>query len=157
MDCDSDIWASLAEKVDGNLHIMYVDDKDAGAAWNSQGVWTTNPVLYLEIEEGLLIPTSVRDQDADLPFEFELGNNYPNPFNAETNIPLNGEVHDGNLAIYDIAGRLIRDYDINPETKSITWDGMNASGAIVASGTYFYTVSFDGIGKAATRKMTMLK
>ena len=35
--------------------------------------------------------------------------------------------------------------------------GMNASGAIVASGTYFYTVSFDGIGKAATRKMTMLK
>lgn len=157
MDCDSDIWASMAEKVDGTLHIMYVDDKDAGAAWVPQGVWTTNPVLYLEVDEGLLIPTSVKDLDADLPFDFELGDNYPNPFNAETNIPLNGEVHQGKLAIYDIAGRLIRDYDINPNTRSITWDGMNASGVTVASGTYFYTVSFDGIGKAATRKMTLLK
>jgi hypothetical protein len=157
MDCDSDVWSSLAEEVDGALHIVYVDDKDAGAAWVPQGVWTTNPVLYLEVDAGLLVPTSVKDLDADLPFAFKLGDNYPNPFNAHTIIPLNGEVRDGRLAIYDISGRMIREFWINAETRSITWDGTNVSGATVASGTYFYSVSFDGIGKAATRKMTLLK
>jgi len=157
MDCDSDIWASLAPKVDGALHIVYVDDNDPGAAWYSQGVWTTNAVLYLEVDAGDLIQTSIKDMDAELPFEFNLGDNYPNPFNAETTIPLNGEVREGQLAIYDISGRMIREFDIDSETRSITWDGANASGEIVASGTYFYSVSFDGIGKAATRKMTLLK
>lgn len=157
MDCDSDVWASLAPKVDGALHIIYVDDNDAGAAWYPQGVWTTNAVLYLEVPAGTLIPTSVKEMDTELPFEFELGDNYPNPFNAETIIPLGGEVRDGQLAIYDIAGRMIREFDINSETRSVTWDGTNVSGETVASGTYFYSVSFDGIGKAATRKMTLLK
>lgn len=157
MDCDSDVWASMAQKVDGNLHIIYIDDNDAGAAWYPQGVWTTNAVLYLEVPAGDLVPTSIRDMDADLPFEFKLGDNYPNPFNAETTIPLSGEVREGQLAIYDIAGRMIRQYDIDSQTSSITWDGTNTSGETVASGTYFYTVSFDGVGKAATRKMTLLK
>jgi len=157
MDCDCDVWSSLAPKVDGALHIIYIDDNDAGAAWNSQGVWTTNAVLYLEVPIDALFPVSIRDQDADLPFVFELGDNYPNPFNAETTIPLSGEVRDGRLAIYDISGRMIRKFALDSQTRSITWDGTNVSGETVASGTYFYSVSFDGIGKAATRKMTLLK
>ncbi|UCC81056.1 MAG: T9SS type A sorting domain-containing protein [Candidatus Zixiibacteriota bacterium] len=157
MDCDSDVWASLAPKVDGTLHIIYVDDNDAGAAWRPEGVWTTNAVLYLEVDAGDLLQTSIKDLDTELPFEFELGDNYPNPFNAETIIPLGGEVREGQLAIYDITGRTIREYDISSETRSITWDGTNVSGETVASGTYFYSVDFDGIGRAATRKMTLLK
>lgn len=46
-DCDSDVWSSMAEVVNDTLHIMYIDDNDAGAAWNSQGIWTLNNVLYL--------------------------------------------------------------------------------------------------------------
>lgn len=157
MDCDSDVWASLAPKVDGTLHIIYVDDNDAGAAWRPEGVWTTNAVLYLEVDANDLLQTSIKDLDTELPFEFELGDNYPNPFNAETIIPLGGEVREGRLAIYDITGRTIREYDINSETRSINWDGTNSSGETVASGTYFYSVDFDGIGRAATRKMTLLK
>ncbi len=154
--CDSDVWSSLAEKVDGDLHIMYIDDNDAGAEWRPEGAWTNNRVLYLEIDELDLLPTAVHD-DIDLPFEFNLGENYPNPFNAETIIPLEGELRDGRVAIYDIAGRLIRDFNITSETHSITWDGTNSAGTVVSSGTYFYSVSFDGFGTAAVRKMTMLK
>jgi flagellar hook assembly protein FlgD len=95
--------------------------------------------------------------DTDLPFEFNLGDNYPNPFNAETTIPLDGEIRDGQLAIYDVSGRMIKGYNIDSQTRSITWDGTNISGETVSSGTYFYSISFDGIGKAATRKMTLLK
>ena len=156
-DCDHDMWSSMAEQVDSVLHIMYIDDDDAGAAWNAQGVWTMNNVLYLEVDTTLLIPSGIEDRDADLPFDFELGQNYPNPFNAKTIISLQGEVHSGNLAIYDVAGRMVRSFMLDENTRSITWDGADASGQTVASGTYFYSVNFDDFGKAATRKMTLLK
>ncbi len=47
--CDSDNWPGLAERVDQNLHILYIDDKDAGALPLSEGDATANPVIYLEI------------------------------------------------------------------------------------------------------------
>jgi len=46
--CDSDHWSSLAEQVDANLHLVYIDDKDAGGIPQTEGAATTNPVLYLE-------------------------------------------------------------------------------------------------------------
>jgi hypothetical protein len=157
-DCDHDLWSSMAEEVDGVLHIMYIDDNDAGAAWNSQGVWTINNVLYLEIAANMIIPElAIEDRDADLPFEFDLGQNYPNPFNAGTVISLHGEVHSGNLAIYDVAGRMVRSFSLDENTRSVTWDGTDVSGQTVASGTYFYSVNFDNYGTAAVRKMTLLK
>jgi flagellar hook assembly protein FlgD len=99
----------------------------------------------------------IEEGQVELPFDFKLGANYPNPFNAETIIPLEGEVHQGNVTIYDIAGRQIKDFAINENTYQIQWDGTNSAGKTVASGTYFYSVSFDGIGTAATKKMTLLK
>ena len=45
--CDSDNWSSMAELVDNYLHILYVDDKDAGGAALSEGNITLNPVIYL--------------------------------------------------------------------------------------------------------------
>jgi hypothetical protein len=156
-DCDHDLWSSLAETVDDVLHIMYVDDNDAGAAWNSQGIWTINNVLYLEVDRYDLIPIAIKDKDLDLPFEFVLGQNYPNPFNASTVISIDGEIQAGQLAIYDIAGRLVRTFPLSKETRSIAWDGTDSSGEAVASGTYFYSVNFDEFGTVAVRKMTLLK
>jgi len=45
--CDSDNWSSLAERVDGNLHLFYSNDLDAGGIPQSEGYLTTNPMLYL--------------------------------------------------------------------------------------------------------------
>jgi hypothetical protein len=156
-DCDSDIYSSLAEDVDGYLHIMYVDDNDPGAEWNGEGVWTLNDVLYLEVDEYDVITTGVYDPDPDLPFEFALSQNYPNPFNANTVINVEGEFETGNLAIYDVTGRLVRDFAIDSENRSVTWDGADMAGEIVASGTYFYSVKVDGYGTAGVKKMTLLK
>jgi hypothetical protein len=156
-DCDSDVWSSMAEKVDGTLHIMYVDDDDPGAEWNGEGEWTDNNVLYLAVDEYDVIVSGVYDRNEDLPFQFDLGQNYPNPFNAKTLISLDGEVHAGNLAIYDVTGRMVRSFPLDENTRSVTWDGADASGQPVASGTYFYSVNFDDYGTAAVRKMTLLK
>lgn len=45
--CDSDVFPSLAEKVDTLLYIFYVNDKDAGSIPYSEGAITDNPLLYL--------------------------------------------------------------------------------------------------------------
>lgn len=47
--CDSDNWSSLAEVVDDYLHIIYIDDKDAGAAVLGEGDPTNNQVMYLKV------------------------------------------------------------------------------------------------------------
>ncbi|OGC91065.1 MAG: hypothetical protein A2W25_13995 [candidate division Zixibacteria bacterium RBG_16_53_22] len=48
-DCDNDNWSSLAEVVDDYLHIVYINDKDAGGAALGEGDPTDNPVMYLRI------------------------------------------------------------------------------------------------------------
>ena len=45
-DCDSDHWSSLAEVVDDDLHLFYVNDKDAGGIPQTEGSVTDNPMLY---------------------------------------------------------------------------------------------------------------
>ncbi len=53
-DCDSDHWSSLADRVDEELHIMYINDKDAGGMPQNEGTVTDNPVLYLAVPNPLL-------------------------------------------------------------------------------------------------------
>jgi hypothetical protein len=47
--CDNDNWSSLAERVDDYLHIIYIDDKDAGSVAFGEGDPTLNPVIYLAV------------------------------------------------------------------------------------------------------------
>ncbi|GAG08796.1 unnamed protein product, partial [marine sediment metagenome] len=47
-DCESDHWSSLAEQIDDNLHILYVNDRDAGGIAQDEGSFTENPVLYMK-------------------------------------------------------------------------------------------------------------
>jgi hypothetical protein len=46
-DCDSDVWPSMAEHVDSFLHIIYINDKDAGGFPQTEGALTDNLVMYL--------------------------------------------------------------------------------------------------------------
>jgi len=69
-----------------------------------------------------------------------LGNNFPNPFNPSTTIPLTlSKTEIGSLIICDTRGRAIKTITSGslPAGKSVwTWDGTNEKGAQVASGTY---------------------
>jgi len=78
------------------------------------------------------------------PEGFRLFQNYPNPFNPETTIPfqLHSRSH-VNLALYDIVGRRIRvllDEEAAPGIHEVGWNGTNDAGALVSSGTYFYSL-----------------
>lgn len=90
--------------------------------------------------------------------------NYPNPFNPETWIPYDlTRDTDVDIRIYNLKGEVVKKLDIgfqnagsyrNKESAAY-WDGCNAIGERVASGTYYYTLKTNHFN--ATRKMTILK
>jgi hypothetical protein len=50
--CLSEHWSSLAENMyDGDLHIEYVCDRDAGGIVLDEGGWTDNPMMYVHVEQ----------------------------------------------------------------------------------------------------------
>jgi hypothetical protein len=69
-----------------------------------------------------------------------LGNNFPNPFNPTTTIPVSlSKSEIGSLIICDTMGRKVKTITSGnlPAGNSVwTWDGTNERGAQVASGTY---------------------
>ena len=76
--------------------------------------------------------------------------NYPNPFNPETWIPYDlAEDAEVRIYIYNLKGESIRELSIGFQTagtyrtptRAAHWDGRNAMGETVASGTYFYTLT----------------
>jgi hypothetical protein len=95
------------------------------------------------------------ENETGLPSDNGLLGNYPNPFNAQTIISYSLPADFvGAIAIYDIAGRLVRTMDLAPGSSNVTWDGANALGRPVASGVYFYALSGH---PETTRKMVLLR
>ena len=103
-------------------------------------------------------------ESVEIPTEFRLHDNYPNPFNPSTKIeydvPLRSHVQ---LAVYDILGQLVRtliNSDHSNGHYSVAWDGTNELGRQVATGMYIYRLeAADGSGSATvlSKKMLLLK
>ena len=77
-----------------------------------------------------------------LPKEDRLGQNFPNPFNASTQIEyqLSNPNH-VRLAVYDLLGQKVRtlvDEKRDAGSYTIVWDGKDNSGQAVGSGIYLY-------------------
>jgi len=97
--------------------------------------------------------------EEDLPFDFELGQSYPNPANPSANIefalPYDGETR---LEVFDILGRRVRtlvDGFRMAGRQTVTWDGRDANGNEVGSGVYLYRLVFDQ--SVQTKKLILLK
>lgn len=99
-----------------------------------------------------------------LPAKTTLLPNYPNPFNPETWIPYDlAQDAKVDINIYNLKGETIRELKMgfqsvgsyrSKETAAY-WDGRNATGELVASGVYFYTLHAGQI--RATRRMVIKK
>ena len=94
------------------------------------------------------------------PYTYALHDNFPNPFNPETQIRFSmGGQENVTLTIYDIMGRRVRSL-INGESYSsgfhvINWDGKDNVGQKVASGMYIYRISAGDF--IADKKMLLVK
>jgi hypothetical protein len=100
------------------------------------------------------VPTSIDVDQANVPDQFLLYGNYPNPFNPTTtlrfSLPSNGDVI---VTVYDLLGRqkqqirmgLLRAGEQRVSFDASTWP----------SGVYIYKVNFAGI--TGVGKMTLVK
>jgi hypothetical protein len=102
--------------------------------------------------------SGIADEPENLPTDFVLNGNYPNPFNSQTVISFTapaGFTGSAQMAVYDQLGRKVSSGNIpvvsgvnNIHIDAAKW--MNA-----ASGLYFYRIAADG--KTISGRMTYLK
>ena len=94
-----------------------------------------------------------------VPMVYSLRQNHPNPFNPVTHISYDIlEATNVTIRIYDLLGQSVK--TLVNERKDIGsyatyWNGMDQSGAKVASGVYIYRFETDRF--TATKKMLLLK
>ena len=105
------------------------------------------------------IITSVNDFTDLHPENFRLFQNFPNPFNPTTTISYNlPEDTEVNLKIYNLFGQEVRTLVNEAQSagsKSVVWNGKDASGRIVSSGLYIYRLAAEKI--VQNKKMLFLK
>ncbi|MCU7492359.1 MAG: T9SS type A sorting domain-containing protein [Ignavibacteria bacterium] len=159
----------------GDIHIHDESNRQSvqikTKSYFNQG-WDT---IYVFIEDGIKTCTpgasvySVKISDAAfsglqgrgniLPENFELLQNFPNPFNPTTVISYSiPDSYNVDLSIYNIMGQkvktLVSSY-MNAGSYQISWDGKNSQGADAPSGIYFYRLQYRDL--LQSRKMLLLR
>jgi len=101
----------------------------------------------------------IEDGRGNLPDEYSLSANYPNPFNPSTTIefslPSASRVE---LAVYNIRGQKVRTLvskNLTAGNHTVTWNSCNDAGEKVASGVYLYRLTADNF--TSVKKMMLLK
>jgi hypothetical protein len=141
------------------LDISVQDDYTIAAAWIDNR--TDNEEIFYG--KGTLPTVGINDQSSELPTEFTLLPNYPNPFNPSTNIayqlPYDSQVK---VEIFNTLGErvdLLVDKVENAGFHSVVWNISNRSK--ISSGTYIIKLTALSLNNnkvfTDTRKMLLLK
>jgi hypothetical protein len=97
--------------------------------------------------------------DEQMPENFRLYQNFPNPFNPETTIKFAvPEDSDVAVQIFDITGRLVQTLvssRLSAGVYEIKWNGRDQGGQEVGSGIYFYRLMTGGFTQ--TKRMLLIR
>jgi hypothetical protein len=131
----------------GFVFCSWIDNRNVGRGFD----------VFLNYDQ--YTATDIGDINVSLPKQFELEQNFPNPFNPQTVIRYElRKAQAVTLVIYNTLGQQVRtvvsDYQ-TPGSYSVTWDGTSSSGTPFSSGIYFYRLQAGDYSE--TRKMTLLK
>ena len=104
-------------------------------------------------------PVEKADGNPVIVSSFELGSNYPNPFNPETTIPFKlDRAADVVLEVYSVTGQrvatLLSAY-LPAGSYKIRWNGQSQAGFAVSSGIYLYRIRAGG--QEFTRRMVLIR
>ncbi len=115
---------------------------------------------YPDVSNAITFNSSEMGVDNDaLPTVFSLAQNYPNPFNPSTRIAFDlPEESMTKLVVYNLLGQqvnVLTNRHLSSGHHVLDWNGLDASGNIVASGVYFYELrAGDFVSK---KKMLLLR
>lgn len=148
--CDNDGLEENPKERDNFIGSVWVPEEASNNHWiNADGFGTLLLVSST---------TSVSDETLSIN-EYELSNNYPNPFNPETIISFKiAKLDHVLLKIYNALGQEVA--TLVNETKSagshnVFWDGTNNLKEKAPSGVYFYTIDVGDFRDS--KKMIFLK
>ncbi|MFH5833458.1 T9SS type A sorting domain-containing protein [Halalkalibaculum sp. DA384] len=121
----------------------------------------TNKLVQVQVKVGDQTISALQGFEILPPEEFELGQNFPNPFNPTTTIPIDLPTEAGVIIqIYDMSGRKV----LEPVRRIYPPDNYNFEVDLsgLASGVYMYRVIALPQGETderiiKTRKMTLIK
>jgi hypothetical protein len=106
--------------------------------------WTYNAIEY---------------ETDQVPTGFDLGDNYPNPFNPTTTIDFMIQKQvDVRMEVYNLLGQRVVtlvDENLKAGFYKVTWDGRNQVGNTVSSGVYFYKLKAGDF--IETKKMILMR
>jgi len=157
---DGENWVEIALGVSGNRFTWTTPEAPAEEALVRVFVYDRNGLLGFDTSDSFFTLTSgASPVDLTIPLVYGLAQNFPNPFNPQTEIrfemPFAGKT---NLTVYDIRGRLVRNLvsgHLDAGRHSVVWTGRDNSGRQVASGVYYYMIKSGDF--ADTRRMTLIK
>ena len=123
-------------------------------------IYSDNYLFWKDTFSVYIYPTNIsNNENSKIPEKFYLSQNYPNPFNVETTIkfdlPRTSHI---DLIIYDVTGREIKTLvqrELTAGYHQVKWDGKDDLGRSVASGLYFYKITFEGL--SITKKTLFIK
>lgn len=125
----------------GVTHVLYRDQK-----------------VGFSVANGYVVPDGVTGVSAPAAGAVLAVHAWPNPFNPETTIALEGSLREpARVTIYDVGGRRVRELwaGVLQGEKTLAWDGRNDAGRAVSSGAYFVRVSMPS--QTRTLKLVLLK
>lgn len=143
--------------------LIYSDQRDARIdsgrreLFSLRGV-TSAEVVHAEASDYFGSDIGVRVAKTTLPTGFELHQNFPNPFNPETQISLAlPQTTDWTLTIFNINGQMVRTFEGTAAAgvTTVTWDGRDLNGQQVATGVYLYKMVAGDFSD--TKKMLLVK
>jgi len=157
---DARVMTTLYNSSDAYHSFTYLHNPSGGVpGWYFLSGGGSDIYLFLIRAYASARDTAVPTPVPTVPLTMALLQNYPNPFNSTTKIrytiSANGHVK---LRVFDLMGRLIAtlvDREESAGDHEVEWSGTTISGAVAASGVYFYQLlsgSFQG-----TQKMILLR
>jgi hypothetical protein len=119
--------------------------------------------VFAEVEYAIMIcrnPSAVEERgEINVPREFQLFQNLPNPFNSETVIRFNlSKPSDVTLVIYNTLGQKVKTLvqgHLKTGITNVSWDGRDEKGNTVSSGVYLYELKAGDLTE--TKRMVLLK
>ena len=104
-------------------------------------------------------PAKVLGEEIQVPTEFALNGNYPNPFNPTTTISFDlPEASDVTLEVFDMMGRRVATLvngQLSAGAYEAQWNARSDAGSAVASGVYLYRLQAGSF--VATQRMVLMK
>lgn len=153
---DLDIYATVGKGVqcqrvanqvlvtDGVLDIHFMAQKDNGLI---------NGIVVVPVAAG------VNDGKNSSPAEWNIGQNFPNPFNGSTIIPAEFTSPDDIfIRFYDTLGRKVSEIHVGSVSAGkhyFSWDAKDEHGTHLASGVYYYVIK--GNTQQALKKLVLVQ